>query len=93
LAPSPARTRTALFVSGIDAIGFLRAVWSIPFRTGLTVPDYMIVGEEYGDSKSGWTAGNGAPFSGGGTKGAGGILAAGYWSNLWEYDSECGYLT
>lgn len=59
-----------LFIGGTDIQGFLRAAWSIPFRTGLMVPDYMIVGPEFGDPSSGWTAGDGSPHLGAGTKGA-----------------------
>lgn len=55
-------------------------------HVGLQVPDYLVVGEEYGDPHSGWT-GNGK-----GTKGVGGILAAGYWNNSWSFDPRCGYL-
>ncbi|KAJ3273129.1 hypothetical protein HDV01_004768 [Terramyces sp. JEL0728] len=87
LAPSPARTRLCLFITGVDYLGLLRATWTIPFQTGVQVPDYMIVGEEYGDPSSGWTAVGGAP-----TKGSGGILAAGYWNNTWEFDPSIGYL-
>eukprot|EP00842_Homolaphlyctis_polyrhiza_P000096 jgi/Hompol1/1087/HPOL_002640-RA len=92
LAPSPTRTRMGLFVAGVDANGLQRAAWSIPFRTGLEVPDYLVVGDEYGDPATGWTAGDGSPFGGGGTKGAGGVFAAGYWNNTWDYDNRCGYL-
>ncbi|KAJ3322034.1 hypothetical protein HDV06_003635 [Boothiomyces sp. JEL0866] len=87
LAPSPARTRLCLFVTGVDYLGLLRALWTIPFQTGVQVPDYMIVGEEYGDPSSGWTAVGGSP-----TKGSGGILAAGFWNNTWEFDPSAGYL-
>ncbi|KAK5668312.1 hypothetical protein QVD99_005343 [Batrachochytrium dendrobatidis] len=92
LSPSPTRTRLGLFIAGIDAIGLQRAAWTIPFRTGIEVPDYMIVGDEYGDAATGWTAGNGSPFGGAGTKGVGGVFAAGYWNNTWDYDDRCGYL-
>ncbi|KAJ3053644.1 hypothetical protein HK097_003757 [Rhizophlyctis rosea] len=92
LAPSPTRTRMGLFIAGTDADGLLRAAWTVPFRTGLQVPDYIVLGEEYGDPSTGWTAGDGAPFGGAGTKGAGGVLAAGYWSNHWDFDARCGYL-
>ncbi|KAH6585596.1 hypothetical protein BASA50_001204 [Batrachochytrium salamandrivorans] len=92
LAPSPTRTRMGLFVAGIDESGLRRAVWTIPFRTGLEVPDYLIMGDEYGDAATGWTAGNGSPFGGAGTKGVGGVFAAGYWNNTWNYDNRCGYL-
>ncbi|KAI8833518.1 hypothetical protein BJ741DRAFT_551218 [Chytriomyces cf. hyalinus JEL632] len=92
LAPSPTRTLMGMYITGIDELGFKRAVWTIPFRTGLMVPDYVVVGDEYGDPATGWTAGDGNPFGGAGTKGSGGVFAAGYWGNLWEYDSRCGYL-
>ncbi|KAJ3300309.1 hypothetical protein HK104_002128 [Borealophlyctis nickersoniae] len=92
LAPSPTRTRMGLFVAGTDIDGLLRAAWTIPFRTGLQVPDYIVVGDEYGDPATGWTARDGAPFGGAGTKGAGGVFAAGYWSNTWDFDARCGYL-
>ncbi|KAI9104846.1 hypothetical protein DFS34DRAFT_219605 [Phlyctochytrium arcticum] len=92
LAPSPIRTRTAVFIAGTDVNGLLRAGWSLPFRTGLQAPDYLVVGDEYGDPQTGWTAADGAPFGGAGTKGVGGILAAGYWNNTWDWDSRCGYL-
>ncbi|KAJ3034657.1 hypothetical protein HDV00_004796 [Rhizophlyctis rosea] len=92
LAPSPTRTRMGLFIAGTDEDGLLRAAWTVPFRTGLQVPDYIVLGEEYGDPSTGWTAGDGAPFGGAGTKGAGGVLAAGYWSNKWDFDARCGYL-
>ncbi|KAI8812023.1 hypothetical protein BJ742DRAFT_794536 [Cladochytrium replicatum] len=92
VAPSPTKTRMGVFLAGTDPIGFLRAAWSMPFRTGLMVPDYMVVGDEYGDPSTGWTAGDGAPLGGAGTKGAGGVLAAGYWNNTWDFDSRCGYL-
>lgn len=92
LAPSPTRTRIGLFVAGIDEEGLKRAVWSIPFRTGLEVPDYLVVGDEYGDPATGWTAGEGSPFGGAGTKGAGGVFAAGFWNNTWDFDDRCGYL-
>ncbi|KAJ3121874.1 hypothetical protein HK100_012200 [Physocladia obscura] len=42
LAPSPTRTLMGMFITGIDEIGFKRAVWTIPFRTGLMVPDYLV---------------------------------------------------
>ncbi|KAJ3377818.1 hypothetical protein HDU84_008182 [Entophlyctis sp. JEL0112] len=77
LAPSPTRTLMGMYITGIDEIGFKRAVWTIPFRTGLMVPDYLVVGDEYGDPATGWTAGEGNPYGGGGTKGSGGIFAAG----------------
>lgn len=83
LGPSAARTRLCLIVAGIDEIGLLRATWSIPFRTGIQVPDYLIVGDPYGDPATGWT---------GTHQREGGILAAGFWSNLWEYDAVSGYL-
>ena len=51
----------------------------------------MVVGDEYGDPATGWTAGDGSPFGGAGTKGAGGVFAAGYWGNTWEYDPRSGY--
>ncbi|KAI9333717.1 hypothetical protein BDR26DRAFT_868064 [Obelidium mucronatum] len=92
LAPSPTRTLMGMYITGIDELGFKRAVWTIPFRTGLMVPDYLVVGDEYGDPATGWTAGDGNPYGGAGTKGTGGIFAAGYWSNFWEFDSRCGYL-
>ncbi|KAI8619925.1 hypothetical protein BC830DRAFT_1101631 [Chytriomyces sp. MP71] len=92
LAPSPTRTLMGMYITGVDELGFKRAVWSIPFRTGLMVPDYLVVGDEYGDPATGWTAGDGNPFGGAGTKGSGGVFAAGYWSNVWEYDPRCGYL-
>ncbi|KAL2913539.1 hypothetical protein HK105_206999 [Polyrhizophydium stewartii] len=92
LAPSPTRTRMGLFVAGTDADGLRRAVWAIPFRTGVEVPDYMVVGDEFGDASTGWTAGDGSPFGGGGTKGVGGVFAAGYWNNTWDFDYRCGYL-
>ncbi|KAJ3076034.1 hypothetical protein HDU98_005983 [Podochytrium sp. JEL0797] len=82
LAPSPTRTLMGMYITGIDELGFKRAVWTIPFRTGLMVPDYLVVGDEYGDPATGWTAGDGNPYGGAGTKGTGGIFAAGYWSNL-----------
>jgi hypothetical protein len=82
-APNPSRTRLALFVCGLDREGFLRAAWSVPFRTGLTVPDYMVLGTGYGGPANGWTL----------SKGPDSILAAGYWGNEWEYDGHCGYLT
>ena len=44
LAPSPARTRLCLFITGIDQDGLSRAVGTIPFRTGIQVPDYLVVG-------------------------------------------------
>ncbi|KAJ3326374.1 hypothetical protein HDU76_012977 [Blyttiomyces sp. JEL0837] len=105
LAPSPTRTLLGLVVAGTDEAGFLRALWSVPFRTGLTVPDFMVVGDEFGDPAAGWTAGdfsgvggvveseNEEEWSGKivGTKGSGGVLAAGFWSNLWEFDHRCGY--
>jgi hypothetical protein len=92
LAPSPTRTRTPLYISGMDIPGLKRAAWSVPFRTGLTIPDYFVIGEEYGDPSTGWTADDGAPYGGAGTKGPGGILAAGYWNNTWDFDPRCGYL-
>ncbi|KNC98636.1 uncharacterized protein SPPG_06318 [Spizellomyces punctatus DAOM BR117] len=92
LAPSPIRTRVAVFIAGTDKDGILRAAWSLPFRTGLQIPDYLVVGDEYGDPHTGWTARDGAPFGGAGTKGAGGVLAAGYWNNTWDWDPRCGYL-
>jgi hypothetical protein len=91
LAPSPTRTYLNLFVAGIDELGFMRAVWTVPFRTGLLVPDYMVIGDEYGDPSTGWTAGDGHPYGGAGTKGMGGVLAAGYWGNDWNFDPRCGY--
>ncbi len=51
------------------------------------IPDYLILGPEYGDPSTGWTAGSET------TKGAGGILAAGYWNNEWEFDQRCGYVS
>ena len=90
LAPNPTRTRLSVFIIGIDEPGFLRAAWSLPFRTGLMIPDYLIVGREYGDPATGWTANLESTKIA--TKGAGGILAAGYWNNTWEYDHRCGYL-
>ncbi|KAJ3218634.1 hypothetical protein HDU67_004687 [Dinochytrium kinnereticum] len=81
LAPSPTRTLMGLYVAGTDELGLRRAVWTVPFRTGLMVPDYMVIGDEYGDPATGWTAGDGSPFGGAGTKGGGGIFAAGYWNN------------
>ncbi|KAI9202381.1 uncharacterized protein BJ171DRAFT_514823 [Polychytrium aggregatum] len=92
LAPSPTRARMGVFIAGTDEIGFHRALWSLPFRTGLTVPDYLVVGDEYGDPSTGWTAGSGNAYGGAGTKGTGGVFAAGYWNNMWEYDPRCGYL-
>jgi hypothetical protein len=83
LAPSAARTRLSLIVSGVDEIGLRRAVWSIPFRTGLEVPDYLVVGDPYGDPASGWT---------GSQSHEGGILATGFWNNTWDYDAASGYL-
>ncbi|KAJ3100428.1 hypothetical protein HDU97_002215 [Phlyctochytrium planicorne] len=91
LAPSPTRTLMGLFLAGTDELGFRRAVWTMPFRTGLMVPDYMVIGDEYGDPATGWTAGDGSPFGGAGTKGGGGIFAAGYWNNKWNFDTRCGY--
>ncbi|KAJ3314345.1 hypothetical protein HDU76_002435, partial [Blyttiomyces sp. JEL0837] len=91
LAPSPTRTLMGLFLAGVDELGFMRALWTVPFRTGLMVPDYMVVGDEYGDPATGWTAGDGSPFGGAGTKGGGGVFAAGYWNNNWEFDPRCGY--
>jgi hypothetical protein len=87
LAPSPSRTRLCLFVTGIDEEGLRRAAWTIPFRTGLEVADYTIVGSAYGDPSTGWSAGKGLR-----TKGAGGILATGYWSNDWDFEKYSGYL-
>jgi hypothetical protein len=87
LAPSVARTRLCLFVTGIDQEGVKRAVWSIPYITGVQVADYMIIGPQFGDPASGWTSSEGIQ-----TKGAGGILATGYWGNEWEFDSSSGYL-
>jgi hypothetical protein len=75
-----------LYIGGTDEDGFIKAVWSVPFRTGMLVPDYMVLGREYGDPSTGWTA------RGNQTKGIGAILAAGYWSNTWEYDERSGYL-
>ncbi|KAJ3417002.1 hypothetical protein HDV05_007484 [Chytridiales sp. JEL 0842] len=92
LAPSPTRTLLGLYIAGIDDDGFQRALWSLPFRTGLLVPDYLVVGNEYGDPATGWTAGDGHPSGGAGTKGLGGVLAAGFWGNDWNYDPNCGYL-
>jgi hypothetical protein len=86
LAPSPARTRLCLFVTGIDDEGLRRALWTIPFQTGIQVPDYTIVGSSFGDSSAGWTAGKEK------NKGLGGILATGYWSNDWDFDESSGYL-
>ena len=77
LAPSPTRTRSAVYVTGVDLDGLSRAAWSLPFRTGVMIPDYFIVGKEFGDPTTGWTAGDGAPLGGAGTKGVGGVLAAG----------------
>lgn len=83
LAPSAARTRLCLIVAGIDETGLLRAVWTIPFRTGLQVPDFVIVGPPYGDPSTGWT---------GDRHREGGILAAGFWNNTWGFDHAMGYL-
>jgi hypothetical protein len=35
-------------VAGVDEMGILRAGWSIPFRTGIQVADFLIVGDPYG---------------------------------------------
>ena len=88
LGPNPTRTRVGVYISGTDKDGFMKAAWSIPFRTGTMVPDYMVVGPEFGDPVTGWTGNQGIA-----TKGAGGIMAAGFWSNFWEFDDRCGYLT
>jgi hypothetical protein len=87
LAPSSARTRLCLFITGIDADGLKRAVWSLPFQTGVQIADYTIVGNEYGDPSTGWTAQKYLK-----TKGSGGILASGYWDNMWQYSNSSGYL-
>ncbi|KAI8905029.1 hypothetical protein EDD86DRAFT_212102 [Gorgonomyces haynaldii] len=87
LAPSATRTRLCLIVHGIDELGLLRAVWSIPFRSGLQVPDYMVVGNQYGDPATGWTGEHRKS-----TLGAGGVLAAGFWNNTWEFDDRSGYV-
>ncbi|KAI9000181.1 hypothetical protein BC832DRAFT_562686 [Gaertneriomyces semiglobifer] len=92
LAPSAIRTRITAFIAGVDPDGFARALWTLPFRTGVEVPDYLVVGDEYGDPQTGWAAGDGAPYGGAGTKGVGGVLAAGYWNNTWNWDPRCGYL-
>ncbi len=92
LAPSSTRTRTGLFISGVDLIGLHRAAWLIPFRTGVLVPDYMVVGEDFGDSHTGWNTGHGGDYWGAGTKGTGGIYAAGFWNNTWDFDARCGYV-
>ncbi|KAJ3388598.1 hypothetical protein HDU92_001416 [Lobulomyces angularis] len=88
-APNPTRTRLAIFLDGTDENGLAKAVWNVPFRAGMMVPDYLVFGEEYGDPSTGWTAPGKKKIA---TKGSGGILAAGYWSNHWEYDDRCGYL-
>ena len=86
LSPSPIKTRLTLFISGTDEQGLKRAAWSIPFRYGLQSADYIVFGENYGDPYTGWTAGADESI------GMGGILAAGYWNNTWNYDSSSGYL-
>lgn len=83
LAPSSSRTRLCLIVSGVDELGLLRAIWSIPFRTGLEMADYIVVGDPYGDPATGWT---------GSESREGGILATGFWNNTWEFDISSGYL-
>ena len=66
-------------------MGLLRAAWSVAFRSGVELPDYMVVGSQFGDPATGWTAT-------GNTFGIGGILAAGYWNNTWEFSDKSGYL-
>ena len=84
LAPSSARTRLGLFITGVDNEGLQRAVGSIPFRTGSLIPDYTIFGPEYGDPSTGWMTGG---------KGVGGVLASGYWDYQWEYLGDSGNLS
>ena len=90
LAPSSARTRLGLFITGIDADGLLRALWTIPFRTGIQVPDYTIMSEEYGDPCTGWMSKSGIDGEPK-TKGIGGILALGYWNFEWNFLESAGF--
>ena len=87
LAPSVARTRICLFVTGVDSEGLKRATWAIPYVVGMQVADYVVLGDSYGDPVWGWTA-----TSGKRSEGAGGILATGFWSNEWDFDPLSGYL-
>ena len=81
LAPSPARTRLCLFVTGIGTRGLERAMLSLPFRSGVNVPDYLVVGTGFGDVYSddpekgdGRSPPRNGPFS----TGLGGALASHY---------------
>jgi len=73
LAPSQSLPSFVAVVAGTDACGLGVAVRAIPQRSGVVVPDYMVL-----DST----------FIG---KGAGGVLAAGYWDNDWEFSYASGY--
>jgi len=63
----------ALIIGGIDEKGFSNTFQIFPFSSGVTVPDFMIINNEF---KS---------------KGSGGILAAGFWSNDWSFNPAIGY--
>ena len=52
----------------------------------------MVIGEDFGDPHTGWSTGKGGDYWGAGTKGSGGIYAAGFWNNTWDFDSRCGYV-
>ncbi|EFA77664.1 hypothetical protein PPL_12272 [Heterostelium album PN500] len=73
LAPNQCGTGLILVVSGNSVEGFLKAVKAIPQRSGVVVPDYMVVGNEWG------------------FKGAGGIVATGFWSNNWQFNTDSAY--
>jgi len=60
-----------LVIAGIDE-GL--ALNYVPNQSGITVPDYLVIGPE-----AKWQA-------------DGGILAAGYWGNNWEYLPEMAYI-
>ncbi|GAM18267.1 hypothetical protein SAMD00019534_014420 [Acytostelium subglobosum LB1] len=73
LAPNQCGTGLLLVVSGNSMTGFVKAIKTIPQRSGVVVPDYMVVGSEWG------------------YKGAGGIVAAGFWSNQWQFSTDSSY--
>eukprot|EP01133_Synstelium_polycarpum_P008939 gene8939-10482_t len=74
LAPNECGAGLLLVVAGNSVTGLLKAVKTIPQRSGVVAPDFVVVGSEWG-----W-------------KGAGGIVATGFWDNNWLLQTDSSYL-
>ncbi|RKO98076.1 hypothetical protein CXG81DRAFT_4007, partial [Caulochytrium protostelioides] len=100
LAASPAKMRLVTYLVGHDAAGLARAAAALPWQTGTMVPDYVVLGPQWGQfgvmdpDVDVDVPHDGAEPPPGPVphRGAGGLLAAGYWNNRWNFDERSGYL-